>query len=115
MDADTIFHIASLTKGFTGAYIHRLRAEGKLSLDDPVKKHLPDAENSDPFVSKANIADLLGHRTGLQKADPMWLGAEGELIFNKDQTIAIFNSLRPQVSLRSSFRYGTSPMVSLGN
>ncbi|KAK4139709.1 beta-lactamase/transpeptidase-like protein [Dichotomopilus funicola] len=74
--SDTIFRIASLTKSFMGACIDRLRAQGKLSLDDLVQKHLPDAKSHDPVVAAtATIADLLGHRTGLQKADPLWLGA----------------------------------------
>ncbi|KAK0638999.1 beta-lactamase/transpeptidase-like protein [Cercophora newfieldiana] len=114
VDADTIFHIASLTKGFTGACIDTLRAQGKLSLSDPIQKHLPDAVNRDAFASKAVIADLLGHRTGLQKADAMWLGAEGELMFDRAQTTAIYNSLRPQVSLRSGFHYGNIPYGLLG-
>ena len=38
----TIFHAASLSKQFTGLCIHILAQEGKLSLDDPVKKFVPE-------------------------------------------------------------------------
>lgn len=100
--SDTIFHIASMTKSFTGACIYRLQAQGKLSLDDLITKHLPSARSLDPVVaSTATIADLLGHCTGLQKADNMWLGSDGELLFTRDQTAAIFSHLRPQVTCRT--------------
>lgn len=113
--SDTLFHIASLTKSFTGACIDRLRAQGKLSLDDLVQTHLPDAKSRDPVVAAtATIADLLGHRTGLQKADPMWLGAGGELLFDRDQTITAFNALRPQAGFRSQFCYNNIAYGVLG-
>ncbi|KAH6850484.1 beta-lactamase/transpeptidase-like protein [Chaetomium sp. MPI-CAGE-AT-0009] len=114
--SDTIFHIASLTKSFTGACIDRLRAQGKLSLDDLVQKHLEDAQNRDPVVATtATIADLLGHCTGLQKADAVWLGADGELLLDPGQTLAAFNALRPQASLRSQFCYNNITYGVLGD
>lgn len=96
--ADTVFHIASLTKSFTGACIHRLQSEGRLSLDDLVQKHLPDIETQNSDLSAlATIADLLGHRTGLQRADNIWLRAEGELLIHKHQSCSIFSQLRRQI------------------
>ncbi|KAL9078515.1 MAG: hypothetical protein Q9157_002571 [Trypethelium eluteriae] len=103
---DTIFHIASLTKSFTGACINRLKGQGWLTYDDLIQKHLPTAKSRDPVVAAtATIADLLGHRTGLQKADSIWLGSGGELLFSKDQTATVFSHLRPRASLRSQFQY----------
>ncbi|KAL9093885.1 MAG: hypothetical protein Q9165_003808 [Trypethelium subeluteriae] len=113
--SDTIFHIASLTKSFTGACIDRLRGQGCLFYDDPVQKHLPTAESRDPIVAAtATIADLLGHRTGLQKADSIWLGSGGELLFSKDQTATVFSHLRPRASLRSHFQYNNICYAVLG-
>ncbi|HEX7902033.1 MAG TPA: serine hydrolase domain-containing protein [Planctomycetota bacterium] len=42
MEPDTIFQIASMTKPVTGMAIAMLEDEGKLSVDDPVEKHLPE-------------------------------------------------------------------------
>ena len=41
MPADAIFNIASMTKPVTSVAIMMLLEEGKLTLDDPVSKHLP--------------------------------------------------------------------------
>ena len=113
--SDTIFHIASLTKSFTGACIDRLRDQRRLALQDPIQKHLPEAKSQDPGIAKTvTIADLLGHRTGLQKADFIWLGSDGELLINRDQTTAVFNHLRPQASLRSRFLYSDICYAMLG-
>jgi CubicO group peptidase (beta-lactamase class C family) len=40
---DTAFQIASATKVFTGTLVMRLVQEGKLELDAPLSKYLPDA------------------------------------------------------------------------
>ena len=42
VDADTVFRLASLTKSFTGMAVLQLRDEGKLSLDEPAQKYLPE-------------------------------------------------------------------------
>src|SRR5689334_5709722 len=42
VDLDTAFRIASMTKSFTALSILKLRDEGRLSLEDPVSKHVPE-------------------------------------------------------------------------
>ena len=39
---DSVFRIASMTKSFTAMAILKLRDEGKLSLDDPAERHVPE-------------------------------------------------------------------------
>lgn len=68
---DTMFYIASCTKSFTAMGVMILADEGKLSLTDPVKRHLPRFELADPQVTATiTIEDLLSHRKGL-KSDPI--------------------------------------------
>src|SRR6266851_1020208 len=73
---DTVFPIASCTKSFTAACAAMLVEEGKLGWDDPVAKHLPGFELSDPYLTKhVTLRGLLCHRTGLRRADLLGDGA----------------------------------------
>jgi CubicO group peptidase (beta-lactamase class C family) len=42
VDGDTVFRIGSTTKTFTGTAIMRLVDQGKVDLDAPVRRYLPD-------------------------------------------------------------------------
>jgi CubicO group peptidase (beta-lactamase class C family) len=42
VDSSSVFRIASMTKSFTAIAILKLRDEGKLSLDDPAEKYIPE-------------------------------------------------------------------------
>jgi CubicO group peptidase (beta-lactamase class C family) len=59
----TIFHAASLSKQFTALCIHILAQEGKLSLDDPLRKHVPEMSVEGPPIT---IRHLLHHTSGLR-------------------------------------------------
>ena len=61
--AETIFHLASCGKQFTGLGIAMLAEEGKLHLDDPVAKHLPLLAAFGPRVT---IRRLLHHTSGIR-------------------------------------------------
>jgi D-alanyl-D-alanine carboxypeptidase len=60
---DTIFHLASCGKQFTGLGIAMLAEEGKLHLDDPVAKHLPLLAAFGPLVT---LRRLLHHASGIR-------------------------------------------------
>ena len=42
VERDTAFRIASMTKSFTAMSVLKLRDEGKLSLDDPAERYVPE-------------------------------------------------------------------------
>lgn len=61
---DSQFRMASLGKMFTAVAILQLAEAGKLSLDDPLSRHLPDYPNL--AVAKAvTLRHLLNHTSGL--------------------------------------------------
>lgn len=63
---DTIFGIASVSKSFTAMVITQLADEGKLSIDDPVIKYLPEFELwGVKEMAAIKIHHLLSHTTGL--------------------------------------------------
>lgn len=74
VDADTIFRLASLTKSFTGMAVLQLRDAGKLSLDDPAQKYLPELAglvyptHDAPLIT---IRMLLTHTAGLPHDPPI--------------------------------------------
>jgi len=58
----TKFRLGSITKQFTAASILLLEERGKLSINDPVKKYLPDAPAA---WDKITIFNLLTHTSGI--------------------------------------------------
>lgn len=58
----TKFRLGSVTKQFTAACILLLEERGKLKIDDPVKKYLPDAPAA---WEKITIFNLLTHTSGI--------------------------------------------------
>jgi CubicO group peptidase (beta-lactamase class C family) len=62
---DSQYAIASITKTFTAATVLQLRDEGKLELDDPLSRHLPEAAHGAPTLRR-----MLAHASGLQREPP---------------------------------------------
>ena len=70
---ETVFRIASMTKSFTAMAILKLRDEGKLTLEDPVSKYVPELAHlpyptSDSETLK--IRHLLTHSEGFPEDNP---------------------------------------------
>lgn len=61
--ADTVFHIASVSKQFTAFALVLLAADGKLSLDDDIRTYLPEMHD---FGTTITIRHLLNHTSGLR-------------------------------------------------
>lgn len=59
----TTFHIASVSKQFTAFAIYLLQADGKLSIEDDVRKYVPELHD---FGRPIRIADLIHHTSGLR-------------------------------------------------
>jgi len=53
MREDNVFWVASMTKMFTGAAIMMLVDEGKVRLDDPVTKFLPQLDRSSQWRGRS--------------------------------------------------------------
>ena len=68
---DSIFWIASMTKPITATAILMLQEEGKLSVDDPVAKYLPELANlktADGKAGNLTLRHLLTHTSGMAEA-----------------------------------------------
>jgi len=60
---DTVFRIGSISKQFTAACIQILHKEGKLSLDDNIRKYVPEMPEYDWPVT---IRHLIHHTSGIR-------------------------------------------------
>ncbi|WP_424887291.1 serine hydrolase domain-containing protein [Streptomyces sp. XH2] len=66
VDEDTLFHVASVTKTFTATALMRLAAEGKVDLDAPVRRYVPELELADErAAAQITVMNLLNHTSGL--------------------------------------------------
>jgi D-alanyl-D-alanine-carboxypeptidase/D-alanyl-D-alanine-endopeptidase len=71
--ADTVFRIASMTKSFTAMAIMKLRDEGKLALDDPAERYVPELKDLTYPTSdspRITIRHLLSHGEGFPEDNP---------------------------------------------
>jgi CubicO group peptidase (beta-lactamase class C family) len=63
IDPATVFEAGSVSKQFTAASVLILVEQGKLALDDDVRKYIPELPN---YGTTITIAQLLGHTSGLR-------------------------------------------------
>jgi len=73
VDADTVFRIASMTKSFTAMSILKLRDEGKLTLDDPAERYVPELKGlryPTTDSPRITIRHLLTHSEGFPEDNP---------------------------------------------
>lgn len=90
---DTVFHVASVGKQFTAAAILRLAEQGKLDLQAPIGRYLPEAPRAWEAVT---VERLLTHSSGIENlwSDPAFRPHEREdlspqqiLAFVKDKPL----------------------------
>src|SRR5215217_7940396 len=97
---ETVFRIASMTKSFTAMSILKLRDEGKLSLDDPVARYIPELATL-PYPTSDSpvltIRHLLTHSEGFPEDNP-WGDRQ---LAQTDETLRTW--------LRAGIPFSTSP------
>ena len=110
----THFRLGSITKQFTAAAIMKLVEQGKVSLDDPLSKYLPDY----PAASaSATVRQLLNHSGGMMSYTniPGWMvEAQTGRPYTTDQLIATFKDVAPPFKPGAKMDYNNSGYVLLG-
>jgi len=77
VDANTIYHWASITKTMTGIAILQLRDRGRLSLDDPIVRYVPELMAvHNPFgpMEAITLRQLMSHSAGFRNPTWPWRG-----------------------------------------
>lgn len=97
VDGDTVFRIGSTTKTFTGTVMMRLVERGKVDLDSPVRRYIPDFAVADESASATvTVRQLLNHTAG-------WDGRNGQDFGRGDDAVALYVKAMtrlPQLTLR---------------
>lgn len=65
--ANTTYNVYSVTKTFTALAVLQLAAQGKIDIDQPVKKYLPEF----PYPSNITVRQLLSHSAGIPNPIPL--------------------------------------------
>jgi CubicO group peptidase (beta-lactamase class C family) len=84
----TVFDIGSTSKQFTAAALILLQQQGKLSLDDDVRKHIPELPD---YGKTITIRHLLNHTSGLKDYAGLLslAGHQGEEVTTNQQALDI--------------------------
>lgn len=115
INPNTIFSICSVSKLFTSVAIMKLRDEGKLSLEDDIKKHLPWFSIKQKYADSGpiTIRTLLTHSSGIpSEADfPYWT----ERTFpSKEEIIKKLNEQQTLYPSCTYYQYSNLGMALLG-
>lgn len=114
MQLDAVFRIGSITKQFTACAILKLVEQGKVSLQDDIRKYIPD------FPTKSNmitIEALLTHTAGIKNYTG--LSTFTEELKRKDLSptalINLFKDEALEYEPGTNYKYSNSGYVLLGN
>ena len=116
VSTETVFQVGSITKAFVALVIQQLAAEGKLELDAPVIKYLPDFRTLDRARSARITADhLVTHRSGLSTV----AGNSGHVVDNglsgPAAAVAGLASVQLFAEPGSTFQYSNANYVVLSH
>jgi CubicO group peptidase (beta-lactamase class C family) len=119
VDAQTIYHWASITKSMTGIAIMQLRDRGLLKLDDPIVRYVPElAKVHDPFgdPSAITIRQLMSHSAGFRNGTWPWRNKEWQPFEPPgwEQLKAMLPYTEVQFKPGSKFSYSNPGIVYLG-
>ena len=109
----TVYRIGSLTKQFTAAAVMRLVEAGKISLDDPIEKYLPDYPVGGRRIT---IRHLLTHTSGIKSytglGPKFW--DTSRLDYSHEKLMALFKDEPPDFQPGEKYLYNNSGYYLLG-
>ncbi len=111
-DGDTLYMVASNTKGLTTLMLAKLLDEGKLTWESPVTKLLPSFQLGDPDTTRrVLVKHLICACTGLPRQDFEWLFQYGGLTC--DGAMKTLATMKPTSEFGALFQY-SNPLAAAG-
>ncbi len=107
----TVYRTGSITKQFTAAAIMQLVEQGRIALDDPMTKYLPEY----PQWRTITVRQLLNHTSGIHSytANPAWPATWGSDL-TPAQLVAYVDKDTLDFAPGTQFRYNNTGYVLLG-
>jgi CubicO group peptidase (beta-lactamase class C family) len=103
----SIFHVASVSKQFTAMAVELLARDGKLSLDDDIRRYLPEIPD---YGHRITIRHLLNHTSGLRDQWDLLFMARGRFEENRITEADVLEIVARQKAL--NFMPGTEYLYS---
>jgi CubicO group peptidase (beta-lactamase class C family) len=111
---DTKFNLGSMNKMFTSIAIAQLVERGKVSLDDPLSKYVPDFPTRE-WAEKIKIKHLLSHTSGLGSYfNRKFMESSRARFRTVDDMMTLAVDERPQFEPGTKWAYSNTGMLVLG-
>jgi CubicO group peptidase (beta-lactamase class C family) len=109
---DSVFRIGSVTKQFAAAGLLTLVEAGRVGLDDPLSKYVPDYPGGD----RITLLQLLNHTAGVRDytAIPGYVDSSIGRDMTTAQMIDVFKNERPDFAPGTRWAYSNSNYVLVG-
>jgi CubicO group peptidase (beta-lactamase class C family) len=113
LQPDMVFRLGSITKQFTATAILMLAEEGKLSLQDPIEKHLPGYPTQGHVIT---VEHLLTHTSGIQSYTDMpgWMTSRIQGSMSVAELVDGFKKEPMQFAPGERWAYNNSGYILLG-
>jgi CubicO group peptidase (beta-lactamase class C family) len=112
-DEQTMFRIGSVTKQFTAAAILKLAERGKLSVDDPLTKFLPDYPTHGHELTLRHLLTHTGGIPNYTNLGPRWeVNKAREL--TDEELVALWKDMEPDFAPGEKWSYSNSGFYLLG-
>jgi CubicO group peptidase (beta-lactamase class C family) len=108
---ETVYEVASLTKQFTALAVLLLAQDGKLALDDPIRKYFPEAPAT---WDKITLRHLLTHTSGIPDFDDAGQGLDPRREYTKDELVHLAGTLPLKFAPGARWSYSNTAYVLLG-
>jgi CubicO group peptidase (beta-lactamase class C family) len=111
---DTKFNLGSMNKMFTAVAIAQLVENGKVSLDDPIERYLPDYPNREA-ARTVTVRHLLTHTSGLADYfNDKFMSASRDRFREVEDYFPLFAGEPLQFKPGARFRYSNAGFMVLG-
>ncbi|MCA1600235.1 MAG: serine hydrolase [Acidobacteria bacterium] len=111
--AETVYRVGSVSKLFTDIAVMQLVERGKLDLDAPVTRYLPNFRPRNSFGKPVTLRQLMSHRSGLVREPPVgnyFETTEPSLA----KTIASLNSTELVYAPETRTKYSNAAIATVG-